>query len=212
MFPDLVRDDVFRLETRRLWLRWPRAADAGALAREAAHRDVAEKALDLRHPLPEGAAAEFILTARKSNAQGEGLALVLARKCAPTEAVGCIASKPASKLAGDGDAARLSFWLARGFWGQGLMSEAVRAFADLLFGFTSAAELEADVAGLNPVALHVLARAGFVPGGSQSDSPPGRQPVERFRLERSRWSRDYGRRAADAQNAMSVRRTAGNRA
>ena len=28
MFPDLTRDDVFRLETRRLWLRWPRAADA----------------------------------------------------------------------------------------------------------------------------------------------------------------------------------------
>ena len=28
MFPDYFRDDVFRLETQRLWLRWPTAADA----------------------------------------------------------------------------------------------------------------------------------------------------------------------------------------
>ena len=28
LFHDLTRDDVFRLETRRLWLRWPRLASA----------------------------------------------------------------------------------------------------------------------------------------------------------------------------------------
>ncbi len=28
MFPDLTRDDVFRIETKRLWLRWPRIQDA----------------------------------------------------------------------------------------------------------------------------------------------------------------------------------------
>ena len=33
MFPELTRDDVFRLETRRLWLRWPRMADANAILR-----------------------------------------------------------------------------------------------------------------------------------------------------------------------------------
>jgi hypothetical protein len=31
MFPDLARDDVFRLETPRLWLRWPRICDAAAI-------------------------------------------------------------------------------------------------------------------------------------------------------------------------------------
>ena len=34
MFPDLTRDDVFRLETRRLWLRWPRLADVQAIVRQ----------------------------------------------------------------------------------------------------------------------------------------------------------------------------------
>ena len=42
MFPDLTRDDVFRLETRRLWLRWPRQADAQAIVRLAGEKSVAE--------------------------------------------------------------------------------------------------------------------------------------------------------------------------
>ncbi len=32
MFPELARDDVYRLETWRLWLRGPRAADAPRLS------------------------------------------------------------------------------------------------------------------------------------------------------------------------------------
>jgi hypothetical protein len=31
MFPDLTADDIFRIETERLWLRWPRASDALAI-------------------------------------------------------------------------------------------------------------------------------------------------------------------------------------
>ena len=33
MFPEIAKDDVFRIETRRLWLRWPRLADAPAMER-----------------------------------------------------------------------------------------------------------------------------------------------------------------------------------
>ena len=43
MFPDLARDDVFRLETARLWLRWPRAADAAALHRFCSMWEVARR-------------------------------------------------------------------------------------------------------------------------------------------------------------------------
>ena len=42
MFPELTRDDVFRLETRRLWLRWPRMADATAILKLAGEKAVAE--------------------------------------------------------------------------------------------------------------------------------------------------------------------------
>ena len=60
MFPDLLRDDVFRLETRRLWLRWPRAGDAALIARFLGEREVAEMTAHAPHPYPPGAAAEFV--------------------------------------------------------------------------------------------------------------------------------------------------------
>ena len=41
MFPDLARDDVFRLETKRLWLRWPRVSDAAAIERYSSRWEVA---------------------------------------------------------------------------------------------------------------------------------------------------------------------------
>ena len=31
-FPSITRDEVFRIETRSLWLRWPRAEDLVAMA------------------------------------------------------------------------------------------------------------------------------------------------------------------------------------
>ena len=33
MFPEITHDDVFRLETERLWLRWPRLSDAEGILR-----------------------------------------------------------------------------------------------------------------------------------------------------------------------------------
>jgi RimJ/RimL family protein N-acetyltransferase len=52
MFPDLARDDVFRLETARLWLRWPRAADAPAIHRYCSRWEVAQFTARIPHPYP----------------------------------------------------------------------------------------------------------------------------------------------------------------
>jgi hypothetical protein len=52
MFPDLTRDDVFRIETRRLWLRWPTAKDRDAILKLAGDRAVAEMLARVPHPLP----------------------------------------------------------------------------------------------------------------------------------------------------------------
>ncbi len=56
LFPDVTRDDVFRLETRRLWLRWPRVSDVAALADMAGRKEVAEMTGTWLHPLPQGEA------------------------------------------------------------------------------------------------------------------------------------------------------------
>ena len=77
MFPEITRDDVFRLETRRLWLRWPDAGDAVAITAIAGHRDVADLTAHVPHPYPKGEAARRIDRWRTKNTAGTGLTLAM---------------------------------------------------------------------------------------------------------------------------------------
>ena len=202
MFSDLARDDVFRLETRRLWLRWPCAHDVADISREAAERDIAERTFDIPHPYPEGAAAEFVLTSRKANADGERLTLVLAPKEAPGRVVGAIALSP-----GRDATPRLGLWVAKKLWNHGLGTEATRALVDLAFGLTSWEAVEALTLADNRAAIRVLTKSVFLPAGVarvESASRGVSLEAQRFVLDRRRWSGDFGREAADAQNALSV--------
>ena len=78
MFPDIARDDVFLVETKRLWLRWPRVADAKAIERYSSRWEVARMTSRIPHPYPAGEAERFIFTAREANALGRDLILVIA--------------------------------------------------------------------------------------------------------------------------------------
>src|SRR5208337_3137110 len=88
MFPDLTCDDVFRLETKRLWLRWPRATDAAAIAEFAAKAEVAQMTAEIPHPYPPQEAGRFIFEARAENAAGGALHLALTHKAAARALIG----------------------------------------------------------------------------------------------------------------------------
>ena len=113
MFPDLMRDDVFRLETERLWLRWPRAADAARIAELAGEREVAEMTARIPHPYPPGAAAEFVLLSRASNHAGTQANLVLTLKQRPNEILGVVGLSEVRA----GEAA-IGYWLGKAFGGR----------------------------------------------------------------------------------------------
>jgi RimJ/RimL family protein N-acetyltransferase len=182
MFPDLLRDDVFRLETPRLWLRWPRAADASQIARLAGEEDVAEMTTTIPHPYPPGAAAEFVLKARAANMGGGELVLALTSKVRPTKMIGVISLH----RRGEGPP-NLGYWLGRPFWSKGLMSEAAQAFVAMVFSLTDLAEIHACARQDNAASLRVLAKCGFRPLGSGVETAPARGgfvPVERFLLSR----------------------------
>lgn len=182
MFPDYFRDDVFRLETQRLWLRWPAAADAATIERLAGEREIAEFAARIPHPYPRGAAEGFVLAARKANSDGIALHLALALRQKPSVAIGMVS------LEGAGDTLEIGYWLGRMYWGSGLMSEAMAGLLDFVWLATDIEKIEAAAALPNLRSQRALERAGFVATGEGLVDAPARGgalPARRFELARS---------------------------
>ncbi len=64
------------------------------------------------------------------------------------------------------ECAELGYVLARAYWGQGWMSEALRATIEWIFTSTPLRRLEAYVDGRNAASSQILQRIGFVPEGT----------------------------------------------
>ncbi len=182
MFPDLLCDDVFRLETTRLWLRWPRLSDANALVRLGGVAEVAQMTASLPHPYKAEDAAKWIFASRTGNARGQAAALVLSLKAQPAEPIGVVglhATRP--------DIALLGFWLGRPFQGAGLMSEATQGLLDLAFGIGRIEEIHAQVRVENDASRRVLEKCRFHSEGRGPVDLPIRGGVfmcERFKRVR----------------------------
>ena len=186
MFPELTRDDVFRLETRRLWLRWPRMADATAILRQAGEKAVAEMTANIPHPYPPEAVEPFVFAMRKGNALGEHLALAITPRAKPNELIGMIsAHRQASGVP------FIGYWLGTPHWGRGYATEAAQGLIDTLFSLVDIPAVEADTRVINPGSRRVLEKSGFRAEGSFLKSLPARGglfPCEQFRLDRSTWA------------------------
>ncbi|MCJ2015062.1 GNAT family N-acetyltransferase [Methylobacterium sp. J-076] len=186
MFPDLFRDDVFRIETRRLWLRWPTACDADSLQSLAGDEAVAETTARIPHPLDRAAVDAFVVASRAANLAGTGLTLALCERSRPGRAIGMIEIARGA----DSAVAQLGYWLGRPYWGAGLMTEAADALVHAWFAWTPATRLDASARVANPASRRVLEKAGFVRTGRGPAGVPARGgagEADRFRLERGRW-------------------------
>ncbi|WP_375457611.1 GNAT family N-acetyltransferase [uncultured Enterovirga sp.] len=187
MFPDLTRDDVFRLETRRLWLRWPRQADAPAIVRLAGEKAVAEMTSHVPHPYGPEDATAFVLATRRANAEGAGLTLAITPNREPTRLIGTvrIGVLPSENRPS------LGYWLGSPHWGDGLATEAARAMIDSFFAYTNGDELHASARVINGASRRVIEKCGFNATGSGLQAFPARGgvfPVDTFRLDRRTWA------------------------
>ena len=186
MFPDLTRDDVFRLETRRLWLRWPRLSDVQAIVRLAGEKAVAEMTARIPHPYDPQDAERFVFMARKSNADGQGLQLAITLKGRPNSLIGVVGIGPSP----DGGTPHLGFGLGTPSWGQGHATEAARALIDAFFAYTPETELTSAARVINPASRRVLEKCGFAYQGAGLVELPARgglYPADHFRLDRRAW-------------------------
>lgn len=193
MFPDLFRDDVFRLETKRLWLRWPRAADAAAIQAMSSFKHVAEMTARVPHPYPPGAAEAHILETRRANAAGTLFGLAMTIKAGQRELVGRIGLNLR-----DGGGFALGYMMHPDHWGRGFASEAVEAIVAAAFSLTEADEIHADVRTTNPASRRVLEKADFEFLGTRMHKGPARdEPHEVYFsvLTRAAWERRRGLRS-----------------
>lgn len=65
--------------------------------------------------------------------------------------------------------ASIGYDLARAYWGQGLMTEAVRAVVEFGFANMNLNRIEADADGRNPASARVLHKVGFHDEGVQKE-------------------------------------------
>lgn len=186
-WPDLTCDDIFRLETKRLWLRWPRATDAAALAAFASLAEVARMTADIPHPYPPREADRFILQTRAENAAGTALHLAIAQKTGARPVVGFI-----SVALTETDEAEIGYVLKPDVWGKGLATEAVRTVIDTIFSLTAVPRVHANCRVGNAASRRVLEKTGFSYVDTGLDLLPARgglHSCDRFCLERSDWRR-----------------------
>ncbi len=186
MFPEISRDDVFRLETRNLWLRWPQVADIRALAADAG----------ARASTPEAASGDpyrdpSVLDAwRKDNATGSALHLLLTGRDADRRVIGAVDLEPVRGRA-EACGLRLRVWLDAEVRGQGLGTEAVQAMVDAAFMLTGTPLVAASARVLDPGFRRVLEKSGFGycdTGLDPAGDDCGLTASDRFRLDHKAWA------------------------
>jgi [ribosomal protein S5]-alanine N-acetyltransferase len=140
------------LRTERLTLRPFTAADAPAVQKYVSAREVALNTLNIPHPYPEGAAAEWIAKHDEDFAQNR----ILHFGIDDGEVVGVMAL-----MMKDEGIAEIGYWVAVPFWNRGYASEAARAV--LRYGFEERGlhRIFAGVFTRNPASARVLEKCGL---------------------------------------------------
>lgn len=193
MFPDITRDDIFRLETRRLWLRWVRAADAQPIGAITSLAPVAQMTAAIPHPYPAGEAERFILGARGATASGRALILAVTLKNKARTLIGLASAEAMSSRD-----IEVGYLIAPLLAGKGYATEALLALIDSVFSLTEVRTVFAKSRVINPASRRVLEKCGFAFAETAPADLPARgglHPCDHFKLTRFGWTlRDRDRR------------------
>ena len=147
------------LETARLVLRAPRAADIAAIVTLLGDPEVARHTARVPHPYTQADGKRFIAAAAEERAAATGVTLVIEERVSGLVA-GCIGT-PFAATTGGG-AAELGYWLGRPFWGRGYATEATRRVLRLAFEVCGRTLVWACPEPSNPASRRVLEKCGLM--------------------------------------------------
>lgn len=154
-----------RIATPRLDLRKPMVGDSVALARGLSDPLVSRMLLPLPQPYHPGDALDWVLGWTDGASTGWVFAITLrhdaARPGVPgdSEVLGIVTLETGPAQV------ELGYWLARPFWRQGIMSEAVSAVLTSFFDAAPQGRVHSGVIADNPVSLRLQDRLGFAVTG-----------------------------------------------
>jgi len=163
------------LETGRLLLRPPRAADISRFLPLLADFDVAKNLARVPHPYTEDDGCAFIVQAARGWSAGEDLAFAILRKT-PSAYIGACGVHPPARpkplRRGEGPARgwEFGYWLGKPYWGQGYATEAAGRLVEFAFDELKAEQLRAGWYYDNPASGRVLEKLGCVPDGNEERS------------------------------------------
>ena len=159
------------LATERLILRPLTIADAAPMAALLNDFDIARMVSRIPHPYALGDAHAYLAHLQNVDASREQ---VFALQSDTSGLMGVVGLDPR-----DDSATELGYWLGKPFWGQGYMTEAVRAVLKWVGGEWGRRFLVSRHFADNPASGRVLTKAGFLYTGEvrQSCSLARREPV-----------------------------------
>jgi RimJ/RimL family protein N-acetyltransferase len=174
-----------RIDTDRLLLRSPIAADAEPIAALLGNWNVASWLVRVPFPYRVEHAAVWIERSIQERVAGVGWPYLIMRRN-DNVLMGCMDIS----IEGDPRAGTLGYWLGEAFWGRGYATEAAKAVIGFAFDILKLSEVNASALPENARSMRVLEKAGMTPIGRQVEDTAerGRVDTEAYVLQR-RFSR-----------------------
>lgn len=151
----MIRQPV--LETLRFRLRPIELADAAEIQKAAEAREVSDTMISIPHPYPDGEAERYVTRQQAERNIGRSATFVIELK-ADGRFRGVVEVRDIDR---EHSQAELSFWLVAETWGQGYMSEVIRAVVRYSFQVLCLNRLFAYHMVRNPASGCVLENNGF---------------------------------------------------
>lgn len=141
-----------------LYLSGIRQTDTPALLEHLHSKDVYRTTLNIPHPYAESD-ADWWIHKRLEHTKMLGTEVTFAIRDATGKLIGVVGAD--SLELGPAYRAEIGYWLARPCWGQGIMTDAVRAYVKYAFGALDLRRLTAHVLEFNIASARVLEKNGF---------------------------------------------------
>lgn len=132
--------------------------DKFALLEHFKAKEIYDSTLNIPYPYSEADADQW-LKRRIESAQSQGKEVTFAIRRDDGEMIGAVGAD--SFKIGASHRAEIGYWLARPYWGQGVMTDAVRAYVQYAFNELDLLRLTAHVLTFNLGSARVLEKNGF---------------------------------------------------